>query len=191
MKKYLKRVTPDRDRINGMIGDGPLQRRFSNSLLHPKLWHLSRHSAAGGVAIGLFCGLIPGPLQMIGAILLAVYLRVNLPLAIVMTFYTNPLTIVPLYVLAFTLGKWVIGDSQAAFATPPDFNWAAPWASAQGLGEWVVGLGPALGVGLPLLATLFAIGGYVLVWSLWSLHLLRYQSIRRQRKHAKNATGTD
>ena len=181
MRKYLKRVTPDRDRINGMIGDGPLQRRFSSTLLHPKLWHLTRHTAAGGVAVGLFCGLIPGPLQMLGAAVLAILLRVNLPLALVLTLFTNPLTIVPLYVLAFTLGEWVIGNGKDGFIAPPEFDWSAPLASTQALGDWLVGLGPPLAVGLPLLATLLAVSGYLVVWSLWSIHIFRYQSRRRQR----------
>jgi hypothetical protein len=27
---------------------------FALTLLHPRLWHLNRHSAAGGIAVGLF-----------------------------------------------------------------------------------------------------------------------------------------
>jgi len=181
MRKYLKRVTPDRATIHGMIGDGPLQRRFGTTLLHPKLWHLTRHTAAGGVAVGLFCGLIPGPLQMLGAALLAIQLRVNLPLALVLTLYTNPLTIVPLYLAAFTLGQWVIGDGKTGFASPPEYDWSAPLASMQALGEWMAGLGPALGLGLLLLASLLAATGYLLVWSAWSLQIARYRARRRQR----------
>jgi uncharacterized protein (DUF2062 family) len=49
----------------------------------------------------MFCGLIPGPLQMLGAAICAVVFRVNLPLAMLTTVYTNPFTIVPLYVVAY------------------------------------------------------------------------------------------
>lgn len=184
MRKYLKRVTPDRNAIHSLIGDGRLQRRFGATLLHPKLWHLTRHTAAGGVAVGLFCGLIPGPLQMIGAALLAILLRVNLPLALVLTFYTNPLTIVPLYLAAFTLGQWAIDDSgtgNTGFSSPPDFVWSTPTASIQALGEWMIGLGPALGLGLLMLASLLATAGYLLVWTVWSLQIARYRARRRQR----------
>ena len=65
-------------------------------LQHPALWHLNRRSVSGAFAIGLFAGLIPGPLQMLVALLLAVPLRKNIPVALVTTFYTNPFTIVPL-----------------------------------------------------------------------------------------------
>ena len=67
----------------------PCLRPFQSSLLHPRLWHLNRHSAAGAVAIGLFCGLIPGPLQMIGAAIGALVFRVNLPLGLLVTLYTD------------------------------------------------------------------------------------------------------
>lgn len=181
MRKYFKRVTPGRERIHSLIGDGHLQRRFGNTLLHPKLWHLTRRTVAGGVAVGLFCGLIPGPLQMLAAAVLALLFRVNLPLALVLTLYTNPLTIVPLYVLAFTLGQWVMGNGKAAFVSPPEFDWSAPLASMQALADWIMGLGPGLGVGLPLLATIFAVVGYLLVWSAWSVHIALYRARRRQR----------
>jgi len=36
---------------------------FGTLLHHPNLWHLNRHSVAGGVAIGLFAGLVPGPFR--------------------------------------------------------------------------------------------------------------------------------
>ena len=96
MRKHLKKYLPDHEAIHG----NRWLRPFRNSLLHPRLWHLNRRSAAGAVAAGLFCGLIPGPLQMLGAAICALVFRVNLPLALLVTLYTNPFTIVPLYVLA-------------------------------------------------------------------------------------------
>ena len=75
--------------------------KFGTLLHHPNLWHLNRDSVAGAVAIGLFAGLIPGPLQMLVALLLSILLRRNLPVALLVTFYTNPFTIVPLYLLAY------------------------------------------------------------------------------------------
>ena len=185
MRKYFKRVTPDRDKINSMLGNGLWQRLFGNTLLHPRLWHLSRHTAAGGVAVGLFCGLIPGPLQMLGAALLAVWLRVNLPLALVLTLYTNPLTIIPLYLLAFSLGQWAMGDGKVHFVSPPDYDWQAPAASMQALASWASGLGTPLVIGLLLLASLLAAAGYALVWTAWTLNIGRYQARRRQRTTEK------
>ena len=81
MRRYLRKYLPDHETIR----NNPWLRPFESSLLHPRLWHLNRHSAAGAVAAGLFCGLIPGPLQMLGAAISAVAFKVNLPLALLVT----------------------------------------------------------------------------------------------------------
>lgn len=162
-KKYFRKFLPDHETIRQSRWIRP----FGALLHHPNLWHLNRRSVAGGVAIGMFCGLIPGPLQMIGAALLAVLFRVNLPVAVFTTLYTNPFTIVPLYVLAYELGAFVTGQhnslSSEHFALP-EMNWSN-WHTV--LPDWVISLGKPFAVGLPLLAISFAIAGYFVVRVLW------------------------
>ena len=122
MRKQLQKYLPDGDTIR----QNRWLRPFGNTLLHPRLWHLNRHSAAGAVAVGLFCGLIPGPFQMLGSALCALLWRVNLPLAMIVTLYSNPLTIGPLYLVAFWLGKLaltLVGQNGAAqFAPMPELQ---------------------------------------------------------------------
>lgn len=180
LKKYFKGLLPNRDAL--------LQQRWfrpvAHRLQHPSLWHLHRRSVAGGVAVGLFCGLIPGPLQMLGAAFLAVLLRINLPVALFVTLYSNPFTILPLYLLAYELGRWVLGGDgtyPAALALP-DMTWQ-DWFIP--LMHWIYALGKPFAIGLPLLALLLAVLGYFLVrliWRmsvLWSLHKRRVQRRRR------------
>ena len=88
---------------------------------HPNLWALNRDSAAGGFAIGLFAGLIPGPLQMLGAVGLTLLFKRNIPVALVTTFYTNPFTIAPLYLLAYGYGRLLLGNGNHAQVEP--FIW--------------------------------------------------------------------
>ena len=90
-RKFFRKYLPDAEtvRSNRMIA------MFGGLLRHPSLWCLTRRSVSGAVAIGLFAGLVPGPLQMLVAALIAVPLRKNLPVALIMTLYTNPFTIVP------------------------------------------------------------------------------------------------
>lgn len=154
---------------------------FGHWLQHPNLWHLHRRSVAGGVAVGLFCGLIPGPLQMIGAALLAVLFRVNLPVALITTLYTNPFTIVPLYVLAYELGAWVSGAQSGVVVQPsfPELHWQN---MANELWDWMVMLGEPLLVGLLLLAVSLAIIGYFAVRVAWRVAvILRWRARRRRR----------
>lgn len=163
---------------------------FGEALFHPALWHLNRRSAAGGVATGLFCGLIPGPLQMLGAGVAAVLFRVNLPVALVSTLYTNPLTIVPLYLVAYKLGALVMGATQGYEPEPPpDWVFSQPVASAEAFAIWAASLGLPLVLGVFLLAVLLAVIGYFVVRVLWSIGLRRAWA-HRKRARAQRAAAS-
>jgi uncharacterized protein (DUF2062 family) len=166
MRRYLKKYLPDHDTVRR----NPWLRPFESSLLHPRLWHLNRHSAAGAVAAGLFCGLIPGPLQMLGAGLCAVIFRVNLPLALFVTLYTNPVTIVPLYLLSYQIGRMVIGQ-EAQFIAPPDFSVVNFVGWTEAMQTWMLSVAKPLGIGIVVLATCLAVIGYFVSKTAWRLYL--------------------
>ncbi len=182
VRKYIHRFLPDHEAIRGHRWLAP----FVSTLLHPRLWHLNRHSAAGAVAIGLFCGLIPGPLQMLGAAIGCLVFRVNLPLALVTTLYTNPLTIIPLYVVAFGIGQFVLGNGYSDFVAPPDFSFQDFGGWIQSLSAWMYGLGKPLVVGLILLALSLAVIGYLVVKGVWHWYLVRAWKRKRRKKTGEN-----
>ena len=167
MRRYLRKYLPDHETIR----KNPWLRPFESSLLHPRLWHLNRHSAAGAVAAGLFCGLIPGPLQMLGAAICAVAFKVNLPLALLVTLYTNPFTIVPLYLLAYQIGRLTIGESNG-FLTPPGFDPANFIGWTEGMQQWMLAVAKPLGIGLLLLASGLAVAGYFATRTAWRVWLI-------------------
>jgi len=177
MRKFLRHYLPDHESVNNNRWLNPL----GAWLQQPDLWHLHRRGVAGGVAAGLFCGLIPGPLQMISAALLAVIWRVNLPVALLATLYTNPLTIVPLYLLAYKLGLWVGGGQNALVSTQMDLP-PLHWLELGGeLWGWVSHLGQPLLIGLPMLAVIFATSGYLSVRLLWRVVvLIKWRASRRR-----------
>jgi uncharacterized protein len=166
MQKLFRRYLPDPHSLR----EHRLLRFLGSSVLAEPLWHINRRSVATGVAIGMFCGLIPGPLQMFGSALACVALRGNLPLAILATFYTNPLTIVPLYLLAFGIGRFITG-SDAAFVMPPERGESGWMDWGQALFDWVAHLGQPLLVGLPVLALSLALISWVLITALWRWHI--------------------
>jgi hypothetical protein len=176
MRKHLKKYLPDHEAVHG----NRWLRPFRNTLLHPRLWHLNRHSAAGAVAAGLFCGLIPGPLQMLGAAICAVAFRVNLPLALLTTLYTNPFTIVPLYLVAYQFGRLVTGDP-SGFVAPPDLDIARFVQWTQAMQDWMLGVAKPLGIGLVALAATLAVVGYVATKAAWRIWLIRSWRARRGR----------
>lgn len=169
MRRQIRKFLPNHDAVRSHRWLAP----FENTLLHPRLWHLNRHSAAGAVATGMFCGLIPGPLQMLGAAICAVIFRVNLPLAMLTTLYTNPFTIVPLYIVAFTLGQWALPSDDRRFVAPPEFGAQGLVAWIHALSDWMISLGAPLVVGLVMLASGLAVVGYFSVRLAWRIHLVR------------------
>jgi len=177
IKRKLSKYLPTREKLR----ENRYFRRYGVFLQHPDLWHLSRRSVSGGLAVGLFSGLVPGPLQMLVAVILAVPLRVNLPVALVATFYTNPITIGPLYLLAYAYGRLLIGGEAATIEAPP-FQWMGILTWAEAYASWALSLGKPLLVGLIALAVTLAACGWLLVQLGWRIYIIRELRRRAARR---------
>ncbi len=177
-RKHFRKYLPDHETILAHKWLG----RFGSFLQHPALWHLNRRSVAGGVAIGMFTGLIPGPLQMLAAALIAIPLRMNLPVALLTTLYTNPLTIVPLYVLAYWIGTLITGVPATNAVAPPAFAWSQLYEWTRGMFEWMSALGKPLAIGLVALACTLAALGWLTVQLAWRAHVIHAWRRRRARR---------
>ena len=178
-RKFFRKYLPDPEAVRS----SRMVAAFGGWLQHPNLWHLNRRSVAGAVAIGLFSGLVPGPLQMLTALLLAVPLRKNLPVALLVTLYTNPFTIVPLYVLAYAYGQLLLPGERVPLAAPFEMDWSNFGESMRGLAEWMLTLGKPLAVGLLALAATLAALGYLtvqLAWRAWVIAAWRARARRRK-----------
>lgn len=182
-QKRLRKYLPSHERIR----QNRLVALFGNWLHHHNLWHLHRRSVAGGVAVGLFAGLIPGsnPVQFFFAALFAIIFKVNLPVAVITTLYSNPFTIVPIYIAAYAIGAFVTGEATSEMPQTElhllEKN-VAEWAPA--LIDWVVSLGKPLLLGLLLLSVLLSFVGYFVVrggWRLYAVYEWRKRAKRRKR----------
>ncbi len=157
-------------------------------LHHHYLWQFNRRGVAGGMAVGLFFGILSPIAQILLGAIGSVIFRVNLPVAAFATLVTNPFTVPPLYYAAYRLGKWILGeDSAADDGFDPNAVGAMPelkgdvsswWHTAL---EWVQGVGPQLMLGLLVFATVSALLGYVLVSVIWQLQA-RYRWKQRVRR---------
>lgn len=177
-KKYFRKYLPS----HASLCEHRHFHRIAPVLKHPNLWHLNRRSVAGGVAVGAFAGMIPGPVQMLLAAFLSVLFRVNLPVAVALTWYTNPVTVVPLYWLAYKLGVGVLGhDGQGMPAF--EFQWGnSPWSDLlPALWHWFASLGPAFVLGVVLLGAAFSVIGYFAVMLGWRAYVVAYWYRRRRR----------
>ena len=167
LRAWIDRLKPSVQKITRH----PWVVRHVPALSDPDLWHLNRRSTARGVAVGLMCGLIPGPVQVAGAIGLSLLWRANFPLAAITTLYTNPFTIVPLYLLAYEYGRLFFPDAPPVVAVlPPPFVDAVSYIPA--LAAWAAELGKPLALGIVLLAVTLASVGFVSVRLVWRCHVV-------------------
>ena len=124
---------------------------------------------------------------MAGA-LLAIKCKVNLPLAVLVTLYSNPFTIVPLYWLAFKLGQLALlqtGGELPTFGIGLEGQSFTVWLTTAF--HWLTSVGKPLLVGIPLLALLLAIIGYCLTDWAWRVGVLwqwRRRKLTRLNKKA-------
>lgn len=151
------------------------------ALLHdPDLWHLNRRSVSGAVGVGLFVAWMPLPGQMLLAGLLALWLRVNLALAVVLVWVTNPVTMGPMFWAAWRLGRWLLGLDDAAMAFTPSIHWI--------IAE-IARIWQPLLLGCLILGLASALAGYGLCRLLWRLHVIRGLVQRRRRPHNAGPRG--
>ena len=182
LRKYLKKHLPSHESIrqNRFVG------LFGGLLHHHNLWYLHRHSVAGGVAVGFFAGMIPGsnPVQFFFAALFAVIFKVNLPVAVFTTLYSNPFTIVPIYIAAYAIGEFVIGNGSGAVPVTDlhllDKN-ISEWIPT--LVDWAISLGKPLLAGMFLLALLLALTSYLAVRGAWRLYVIYAWRKRAKQRH--------
>ncbi|HEY0446822.1 MAG TPA: DUF2062 domain-containing protein [Allosphingosinicella sp.] len=174
--RWLARNTPKREELAANRWVRP----FAGRVLRSELWRFTRRSVPRGVAIGLLVGIflmIPG-LQIIGAALLSVPFRANIPIAATMTFLSNPATTPLILVASIFVGN--------AFGFRADTSaFYALYDRRAGPGEWFAWLAsdaaPSLVCGLFVIAFAAAAIGYVLsgiVWRWWQARKWRRRSLR-------------
>ncbi len=170
---WMHRTMPKREEMEHNRFVGPFARR-------QELWRFTRRSVPRGVAIGLWVGifaLIPG-VQIVGAALMCVPFRGNIPVAAAMTFLSNPLT-TPLILLA---SAWL--GNKFGFHADLQTLYALMESHAS-LGEWSTWFfsdaAPAVVFGLALIASSAALIGYfiaIVTWRWWVGHKRRTQLAR-------------
>ena len=160
MRKWVKRVSPDRDKLLAVRWMRPIAHR----LTEPTIWHFNRHSVARGVALGLFVSFLLPVAQVLLAALFAGLARGNLLVAAAATLVSNPLTFPAIYYGAYKLGAFLLGGTR--LAAPPIVEGASMTTLLAGASL------PTL-LGLAIFAFGSAALGYMLVQVSWRLFLVR------------------
>ncbi|MEM8983078.1 MAG: DUF2062 domain-containing protein [Pseudomonadota bacterium] len=98
-------------------------RPFRVALADPKIASIQRRSVVAAVGIGVFCAWIPLPVQFIVASLLAIAVRANVAVAAVATLVTNPVTMAPMFYLAFQVGLALLSQPTTPFVFDLSWHW--------------------------------------------------------------------
>ena len=110
IKNVIKRFFPKLDTVK----EEKILKIFGPAVLQPNLWHINKKSVSRGFAIGAFCAFLPIPGQMILAAFLSITFAANIPISLVLTWITNPITFTPIFYFAYKIGK-IIFDGRIAY----------------------------------------------------------------------------
>jgi uncharacterized protein (DUF2062 family) len=170
------------------------------SLLHPRVWHLSRRGVALGAAVGVFFAFITPIAQIPLSAAVSVLLRCNIPAAVVGTLVNTPPTFGPVYYGAWKLGSWVLNEPIDDAHTPTMLARQAPSAVAtpgkppealpenrhwwQRWSQTLADIGKPLLVGTLIFSVGFSLLAYGLVSTVWHWRV----RLKRRRRLAARLT---
>ena len=162
-KKYL----PTKE----SLGQTKTFRFLGNTMSNQELWHFSRHSLSYGILTGSVCAFLPIPLQMLPCIIICAWIRCNIPVALVIVWMSNPLTMPAIMYFCYRLGALLLGiapqfdtGSWQIFLSA-DIVLIFEWLLAQAGHIWQPLLLGSLVAGFTL-----GLSGFLMVhlWYLWS-----------------------
>ena len=168
-RRMLRRYLPEHSDISGHW----LLKHAGAVLGQPGLWHLNRRSVARATGVGLCVAFLPVP-QTLTVVLLAVWLRFNLPVAIALVLLTNPLILAPLFYMNCLVGSWLLSTP----LQPAPGELTLGWLLDQIDSIWL-----PLYTGSLVVDTTLGLLGMLLVDHTWRIHV-RWR--RRKKPHMRH-----
>ena len=148
---------------------------FDHLLHDTNLWSIRRRTVVPAFAVGLFVAYLPFPAHMLTAALLALALRVNIPIAAASVWVCNPLTMGPMFYLAFQVGQQLLGEAPQPF----EFEMSIAW-----LLDGFIYIWQPLLLGSVLLGAILSLIGYIGLDILWRASIADYVAKRRARSQS-------
>lgn len=146
---------------------------FGELIHDPNLWVIRRRNVVPAFALGLFVSYLPIPGHMLTGALLALALRVNIAVTVLTTWVANPLTIGPMYYLAFSVGQALLGQEPRPFEFEMSFAW---------LFDRFAYIWQPLILGCVLLGAILSLVGFIALDLLWRASISDYLARRRLRR---------
>ena len=83
----------------------PFLKRYK---IPPEYLSVNRKTTSKAVLVGLFIAFIPMPMQMLAVIFMIPFIRFNIPIALLMCWITNPLTMPFIYYIEYQTGSFLL-----------------------------------------------------------------------------------
>ena len=148
-------------------------------LLHDhRLWGIRRRTVVPAFAIGIFIASLPTPGHTLMAALLALAFRVNIPVAALATWVSNPVTMAPMYYFAYRLGRFLLNTPLQEF----QFEMSWDWVTHTFLTIWQ----PML-LGCFILGVLAAVVGYIALDLFWRSSIADYKTRKRNSRRDRES----
>ena len=168
--KWLRKYLPDPAKLR----DSFIHSVLGERIFAREVWIFTRRSMPGGIALGLFFGFLPViPFQMLLAATGAVILGVNLPLALLATWVSNPVTIYPVYMAAMRVGEMMLRVLPL------------PTGEEGGVAGHFMVRSVHLWTGSIVFASLAALAGNLIVKGIWRYATVKAWNLRKLRNKAK------
>lgn len=177
MRRWLKRVTPDRQALEKIW----CLKHFAALFPDRICWTFNRSGVTRAFALGLFIAFIPPtplPVHLVVCAMLGVYLRLNLPVLVATVFISNPFTWLPQVAGSIWVGAKLMGLDLMPFVHA---------ISLGNLRNEISELWPPLLLGALVLGLIAAAAGYLLAQGVWRAHVIYQLRRRRARSSSRNA----
>lgn len=161
---WLRRSIPTREALEGNRWVRP----FAHRVLRSDLWRFNRRSVPRGIALGLFVGIMIPFAHSAVAALTAMFVRANVPVAILSTWTSNPATWMVLFPAAYKIGQTVLRLDEMTGIQP--ISEAMQQTETDHLLKLMTGVGLETAFGLLVIATVLSALGYLLTslgWRWW------------------------
>ncbi len=167
-RRFFRKFAVKREHLKGRWWLSP----FEHLLHEPNLWVIRRRTVVPAFALGLFVAYLPFPGHILTACLLAILLRVNLPVAALSSLASNPITAGPMFYGAYELGRQLLRQAPEPFEFELTFAW---------LLDRFVYIWQPLMLGSILLGAILALIGFVTLDLLWRASIWDYLAKKRKR----------
>lgn len=172
-RRFFRKFAPKRENLKDRWWLSP----FKHLLNEPNLWVIRRRTVVPAFSLGLFVAYLPFPGHIVLGAILAIVLRVNLPVAALSTLVSNPITIGPIFYTSYELGRQLLREAPIEL----DFELSIDWIFGKFLDIW-----QPLMLGSILLGAIVALIGFVTLDLVWRASIWDYLKIRRQRRKGKS-----